>query len=122
MVVSNPAYHTPGGEHFARTNRQTIVQRATLQLAPARPARERPRRDQTRQPVEGVSRPAPHRSAKTSGHMVAEVGLPGTTALNERLQQGALGLNRMHQVVPGPVVQQLLQRHQPQFLMPRLAL
>lgn len=28
--MSNPAYQTPGGEHFARTNRQTVAQRAAL--------------------------------------------------------------------------------------------
>jgi hypothetical protein len=39
------------------------------------------------------------------GHVIAEETLPRAAALNERLHQRALGLNGMHQVMTGPLVQ-----------------
>ena len=49
--------------------------------------------------------------------MIAKEALPRSAALNEWLHQGSFGLNGMHQVVARPLMEQLTQRDDPQFLM-----
>src|SRR5258708_25439947 len=47
---------------------------------------------------------------RDNGNMISKVGVPRSTAANKRLHHGAFGLNRVHQVVSGPFVQQFTQR------------
>src|SRR5260370_42059881 len=50
--------------------------------------------------------------------MISEVRAPRSTTDDERLHQGALRFNSMHEIVRGPLVHQLAERHDPQLAMP----
>lgn len=47
--------------------------------------------------------------------MILKINLPGAAARDERLHQRLLSLHQMHQVMAAPFMQQVTQRHLPQF-------
>jgi len=51
--------------------------------------------------------------------MIAEEGAPGAAAEHKGLHECAFGLHGMHQIVPGPCLKHLAQRHSAQFRMLR---
>src|SRR5207237_3644910 len=54
-------------------------------------------------------------------NVILEVALPRAAAADDRLHEGALGLHRVHEVMGGPLVDQLAQRDDPQLAVARLS-